>query len=168
MVDGVSASVCPGRRQGTRRRRQMAAVEPERPTEKGHGPAGGRARGNKRSTGISRQARSSKKEESSPAATGPGRAEKQARLEMPTAEPEGESVIAAKQVFLAGPASEPGGARQVGGSLAGPTSEPVRARLEWSMLAIPSASRTCPSPLACCFTLSASGPPVHSSSIIYP
>src|SRR6202040_282480 len=109
MVDGVSASVCPGRRQGTRRRRQMAAVEPECPTEKGHGAAGGRARGTRGSPGISRQARSRKKEESTPAAPRQGRAEKQAQLEMPPAEPEGESVMAAKQVFLAGPASEPGG-----------------------------------------------------------
>jgi hypothetical protein len=31
---------------------------------------------------------------------------------------------------LAGPASEPEGARPVGGFLAGPTSKPVRARLE--------------------------------------
>src|ERR1700683_3705010 len=52
MVDEVSARVCSGSRQGTRRRGQMAAVEPERPTEKGY------ARRNKGSTGISGRARS--------------------------------------------------------------------------------------------------------------
>src|SRR6202050_1115209 len=50
MVDGVSARVCPGRRQGTRRRGPMAAVEPEHPKEKGY------ARRNKGSTGISGRA----------------------------------------------------------------------------------------------------------------
>src|SRR6516162_2746144 len=68
MVDGVSASVCPGRRQGARRCGQMVAVEPECPTEKGFGP-GGPARGSKRATGISRrgQATSKRADERQPA-----------------------------------------------------------------------------------------------------
>src|SRR5947209_8906423 len=61
----------------------------------------------------------------------------------------------------AGPASEPGGARPVGGLLAGPTSEPARARLDPSLLAKPAASRAYPSPLVCCFALSASGQPSY-------